>query len=75
MRRQKIKIKKIEKKRSLEVTFSERRTGLFKKAGELYFLCSVEAAVIVFSPSRGPSSSATPPRTLSSMLPASRDQL
>ncbi|RVW69858.1 Agamous-like MADS-box protein AGL62 [Vitis vinifera] len=75
MRRQKIEIKKIEKKRSLEVTFSKRRTGLFKKASELCFLCSVEAAVIVFSPGRGPSSSATPPRTLSSMLPASRDQL
>ena len=65
--RQKIEIKKIEKKRSLEVTFSKRRTGLFKKAGELCFLCSVEVAVIVFSPGKGPSSSATPPRTLSSI--------
>ncbi|WJZ85753.1 hypothetical protein VitviT2T_005273 [Vitis vinifera] len=67
MGRQKIEIKKIEKKRSLEVTFSKCQTGLFKKAGELCFLCSVEAIVIVFSPSIGSSSSATPLRTLSSI--------
>ena len=52
MGRQKIEIKKIEKKSSLEVTFSKRRTGLFKKAGELCVLCGAEAAVIVFSPGR-----------------------
>ncbi|KAJ9697247.1 hypothetical protein PVL29_009158 [Vitis rotundifolia] len=52
MGRQKIQIKKIEKKSSLEVTFSKRRIGLFKKAGELCILCSAEAAVIVFSPGR-----------------------
>ena len=50
MGRQKIEIRKIEKKNSLLVTFSKRRTGLFKKAGELCVLCGVEAAVIVFSP-------------------------
>lgn len=52
MGRQKIEIKKIEKKNSLEVTFSKRRTGLFKKAGELCVLCGAEVAVIVFSPGR-----------------------
>ncbi|KAJ9697254.1 hypothetical protein PVL29_009165 [Vitis rotundifolia] len=52
MGRQKIQIKKIEKKNSLEVTFSKCRTGLFKKAGELCILCGAEAAVIVFSPGR-----------------------
>ncbi|RVW16696.1 Agamous-like MADS-box protein AGL61 [Vitis vinifera] len=46
----KIEIRKIEKKSSLEVTFSKRRAGLFKKAGELCVLCGAEAAVIVFSP-------------------------
>ncbi|KAJ9698769.1 hypothetical protein PVL29_007703 [Vitis rotundifolia] len=66
MRRQKIKIRKIEKKRSLEVTFSKRRTRLFQKAG-LCVLCCAEVAIIVFSPGRGPSSSATSPRTLLSI--------
>ncbi|XP_010655621.2 agamous-like MADS-box protein AGL62 [Vitis vinifera] len=50
MGRKKIEIRKIEKKSSLEVTFSKRRTGLFKKAGELCVLCGAEAAAIVFSP-------------------------
>ncbi|RVX10733.1 Agamous-like MADS-box protein AGL62 [Vitis vinifera] len=50
--RKKIEIRKIEKKSSLEVTFSKRRAGLFKKAGELCVLCGAEAAVIVFSPGR-----------------------
>ena len=50
MGRQKIEMKKIEKKSSLEVTFSKRRTGLFKKAGELCVLCGAEATVIIFSP-------------------------
>ncbi|KAJ9691690.1 hypothetical protein PVL29_013772 [Vitis rotundifolia] len=50
MGRKKIEIRKIEKKSSLKVTFSKRRTGLFKKANELCVLCSAEATVIVFSP-------------------------
>ncbi|GMY38808.1 agamous-like MADS-box protein AGL61 [Fagus crenata] len=32
------------------VTFSKRRSGLFKKASELCTLCGVEIAIIVFSP-------------------------
>uniref|UniRef100_A0AAU7LJ90 MADS1 n=1 Tax=Hippophae rhamnoides TaxID=193516 RepID=A0AAU7LJ90_9ROSA len=47
--RQKIEIKKIENKNSSQVTFSKRRTGLFKKACELSVLCDVEVATIVFS--------------------------
>ncbi|XP_016464596.2 agamous-like MADS-box protein AGL62 [Nicotiana tabacum] len=50
--RQKIKIAKIEVKNYLQVTFSKRRSGLFKKASELCTLCGVEIAIIVFSPAR-----------------------
>lgn len=50
MGRQKIKIEKIEIKNHLQVTFSKRRSGLFKKASELCILCGVEVAIIVFSP-------------------------
>ncbi|CAK9144991.1 unnamed protein product [Ilex paraguariensis] len=50
MGRQKIKIAKIEIKNHLQVTFSKRRSGLFKKASELCTLCGVEIAIIVFSP-------------------------
>ena len=50
MGRQKIEMKKTEKKSSLKVTFSKRRAGLFKKAGELCVLCGAEVIVIVFFP-------------------------
>ncbi|PIN07842.1 MADS box transcription factor [Handroanthus impetiginosus] len=50
MGRQKIKIEKIEVKNHLQVTFSKRRSGLFKKASELCTLCGVEIAIFVFSP-------------------------
>ncbi|CAK9167874.1 unnamed protein product [Ilex paraguariensis] len=50
MGRQKIKIAKIQIKNHLQVTFSKRRSGLFKKASELCTLCGVEIAIIVFSP-------------------------
>ncbi|KAJ9185604.1 hypothetical protein P3X46_005216 [Hevea brasiliensis] len=48
--RQKIAMEKISKKSHLQVTFSKRRAGLFKKASELCTLCGVEIAIIVFSP-------------------------
>ncbi|KAI4299837.1 hypothetical protein L6164_033261 [Bauhinia variegata] len=48
--RQKIPIEKIPKKSHLQVTFSKRRLGLFKKASELCTLCGVEIGIIVFSP-------------------------
>ncbi|WCJ18077.1 MADS-box transcription factor family protein [Euphorbia peplus] len=48
--RQKIAMEKIPKKNHLQVTFSKRRSGLFKKASELCTLCGAEIAIIVFSP-------------------------
>ncbi|KAL8541640.1 hypothetical protein ACS0TY_002780 [Phlomoides rotata] len=48
--RQKVSMKKMEKQSNLQVTFSKRRAGLFKKASELCTLCGAEAALIVFSP-------------------------
>ncbi|TXG48054.1 hypothetical protein EZV62_027348 [Acer yangbiense] len=47
---QKIEIKKLEDKNSLQVTFSKRRSGLFNKAMELSVLCGVEVGIVVFSP-------------------------
>ncbi|XP_011087607.2 agamous-like MADS-box protein AGL62 [Sesamum indicum] len=41
---------KMEKESNLQVTFSKRRVGLFKKASELCTLTGSEAAVVVFSP-------------------------
>ncbi|RVW98892.1 MADS-box protein AGL24 [Vitis vinifera] len=49
MSRQKIRIKKIDNTAARQVTFSERRRGLFKKAQELSTLCDAEIAHIVFS--------------------------
>ncbi|KAK7308803.1 hypothetical protein RJT34_05052 [Clitoria ternatea] len=48
--RQRIPIEKIPIKSHLQVTFSKRRSGLFKKASELCTLCGVKIAIIVFSP-------------------------
>ena len=48
--RKKIPIKKIEETTSRQVTFSKRRTGLFKKASELCVLTGAEMAVLVQSP-------------------------
>ncbi|CAE5956272.1 unnamed protein product [Arabidopsis arenosa] len=36
---------------NLQVTFSKRRSGLFKKASELCTLCDAKIAIVVFSPS------------------------
>ncbi|KAL8467609.1 hypothetical protein ACS0TY_031015 [Phlomoides rotata] len=49
--RQKMKMEKIEKESNLQVTFSKRRFGLFKKASELSTLCGAESALVVFTPS------------------------
>lgn len=51
MVRGKIEIKKIENVTSRQVTFSKRRSGLFKKARELSVLCDAQVAAIVFSQS------------------------
>ena len=46
----KIAMKKISNKNHLQVTFSKRRAGLFKKASEICTLCNAEVALVVFSP-------------------------
>ncbi|CAA7036540.1 unnamed protein product [Microthlaspi erraticum] len=43
---------KMKNENNLQVTFSKRRSGLFKKASELCTLCGAEVVVIVFSPGR-----------------------
>ncbi|KAL2460342.1 Agamous-like MADS-box protein AGL62 [Abeliophyllum distichum] len=50
--RQKIEMTRMSKESNLLVTFSKRRSGLFKKASELCTLCSAEIAIIVFSPGK-----------------------
>lgn len=50
--RQKIQMMKMEKESNLMVTFSKRRSGLFKKASELCILCGAEIAIVVFSPGK-----------------------
>jgi len=49
--RKKIEMKKMSNESNLQVTFSKRRSGLFKKASELCTLCGAYIALIVFSPS------------------------
>ncbi|XP_019196308.1 PREDICTED: agamous-like MADS-box protein AGL62 [Ipomoea nil] len=49
--RQRVEMAKIENKSHLEVTFSKRRAGLFKKASELSTLCGPDVGIIAFSPS------------------------
>ena len=46
--RQKIEIRRIEKKESRQVTQCKRKGGLLKKASELHLLCGAHVAVIVF---------------------------
>ncbi|PIA64173.1 hypothetical protein AQUCO_00201450v1 [Aquilegia coerulea] len=50
--RKKVPIEKIESSSQRYVTFSKRRTGLFKKASELCILCGADIAIIVSSPSQ-----------------------
>ncbi|KAI3838492.1 hypothetical protein MKX03_013256 [Papaver bracteatum] len=52
--RKKIKIEKIKEKSKLQVTFSKRRKGLFKKATELSLLTGSQIALIAFSPAGRP---------------------
>ncbi|XP_047314189.1 agamous-like MADS-box protein AGL62 [Impatiens glandulifera] len=42
----------MEKESNLQVTFSKRRTGVFKKCSELTTLCGVQMLTIVFSPGK-----------------------
>ncbi|KAL3614380.1 hypothetical protein CASFOL_042454 [Castilleja foliolosa] len=48
--RQKVTMVKMSNESNLQVTFSKRRAGLFKKCSELCTLCGSEAAIVVFSP-------------------------
>ncbi|KAL3538763.1 hypothetical protein ACH5RR_002129 [Cinchona calisaya] len=50
--RQKIEMTRMSKASNLLVTFSKRRSGLFKKAYELHTLCGAEIAILVFSPGK-----------------------
>ncbi|XP_010474754.1 PREDICTED: agamous-like MADS-box protein AGL28 [Camelina sativa] len=49
--RRKVEMVKMKNAANLQVTFSKRRSGLFKKASELCTLCDAQVAIIVFSPS------------------------
>ncbi|XP_019442300.1 PREDICTED: agamous-like MADS-box protein AGL29 [Lupinus angustifolius] len=49
MSHRKIEMKLMENKSSRLVTFSKRKSGLFKKAMELSILCGVEVVVLLFS--------------------------
>ncbi|XP_051120965.1 agamous-like MADS-box protein AGL29 [Andrographis paniculata] len=48
--RRKIPMQKIENESNLIVTFSKRKSGVFKKASELGTLTGAEAGIVVFSP-------------------------
>lgn len=48
--RKKIEMKLISASDARQVTFSKRRSGLFKKASELATLCDSETAIVTFSP-------------------------
>ncbi|KAJ7968900.1 Agamous-like MADS-box protein [Quillaja saponaria] len=54
MGRRKIEMKKVENTGALQVTFSKRRNGVFKKANELAILCGAIVAIICFSPGKKP---------------------
>ena len=58
--RQKIEMKKIENEDDRLITFSKRRSGIYKKASELATLCGAEVGVVVFSPAGKPFSFAHP---------------
>ena len=60
MGRRKIEMKMVVDNSCRQVTFSKRRTGLFKKANELATLCGAEVAVVVFSPGGKPFSFGQP---------------
>ncbi|XP_030514176.2 agamous-like MADS-box protein AGL29 [Rhodamnia argentea] len=54
MGRRKIEIAMLKDSSTRQVTFSKRRTGLFKKASELAVLCAVQIVIVVFSPGGKP---------------------
>lgn len=58
--RQKIEMKRIENEDDRLITFSKRRSGIYKKASELVTLCGAEVGVVIFSPSGKPFSFSHP---------------
>jgi hypothetical protein len=54
MGRRKIEIESVKDPNTRQVTFSKRRSGLFKKANELSILCGAEVAIVMFSPGNKP---------------------
>lgn len=58
--RQKIEMKLIEKEEDRHITFSKRRSGIFKKANEISTLCGANVGVVIFSSSGKPFSYGTP---------------
>ncbi|XWS15951.1 hypothetical protein CRYUN_Cryun34aG0045600 [Craigia yunnanensis] len=54
MGRGKIEMEMVKDSSSRQVTFSKRRSGLFKKADELATLCAAQVAIVVFSPGGKP---------------------
>ncbi|KAL7243501.1 hypothetical protein ACSBR1_015823 [Camellia fascicularis] len=50
--RQKITMTRMSNESNRIVTFSKRRSGLFKMASELCTLCGAEIAIVVFSPGK-----------------------
>ncbi|KAJ6895641.1 hypothetical protein NC651_021989 [Populus alba x Populus x berolinensis] len=58
--RQKVELKRIDNQDDRLISFSERRSGIYKKASELVVLTGAEITVIVFSPPVKPLSSGHP---------------
>ncbi|OWM66259.1 agamous-like MADS-box protein AGL61 [Punica granatum] len=58
--KQKIQIKKIEDENIRLITFSKRRSGIYKKACELSTLCGAQIGIVVFSPTGKPFSFGQP---------------
>ncbi|XP_057948214.1 agamous-like MADS-box protein AGL29 [Malania oleifera] len=54
MGRRKVEMKRLMDNNIRQVTFSKRRSGLFKKANELATLCAAKVSIIVFSPGGKP---------------------
>ncbi|XVF40168.1 hypothetical protein PTKIN_Ptkin01aG0089900 [Pterospermum kingtungense] len=54
MGRRRIEMEMVKDSSSRQVTFSKRRSGLFKKASELATLCAAQVCIVVFSPGGKP---------------------
>ncbi|CAD5322020.1 putative transcription factor MADS-type1 family [Arabidopsis thaliana] len=58
--KQKIEMKKVENYGDRMITFSKRKTGIFKKMNELVAMCDVEVAFLIFSQPKKPYTFAHP---------------